>query len=238
MVGLAVDRRAEGPGPASRKSLGLGRRCPHFHQRRLQRGARADPELSVGAGQVRLDRAQAHEELSCDLFVRVTGSRELGDSVLGLRKLIRAWTAPGDPRQLGAGLMGPRSRRALLEDRDGLLERLTGRSFLVRPPPGNAEAEERAGALKWQLKAVKVVQCLLKGGKRRRPVALRGGDQTPAPGTDGRRSRIPDRLCGLLVPPDIDTGALELTQTDEGLESVGPQRQRRVVQARREEPVC
>ena len=42
----------------------------------------------------------------------MTGSCELGDSVLGLGQLIRAWTAPGDPRQLGAGL-GAHGRAAL-----------------------------------------------------------------------------------------------------------------------------
>jgi hypothetical protein len=88
---------------------------------------------------------KAHQERSGDLFVRATGGRELGDPLLGLGEPVRAWTAAGDPRQLGAGLTGPGSRRGLLEDRDSLLQPkgrpdLRPANLPSRPHPDNGTA--------------------------------------------------------------------------------------------------
>ena len=111
---------------------------------------------------------------------------------------------------------------ALLEDRERLVERLAGRPALLRLPPDDAEGQQGAGSLEWELQAVKVAQGLVEGSESGGEVALGGGDQTPAPGAHRGGPWTPDGLRPLLVPLDVDAGAVDLAEQHERLEARRP----------------
>src|SRR5690242_34338 len=78
---IAADSRSGGCPEESGVSL-------HLREPRPQLGARADAELAVDAGDVRLDGLRAHEQLSGDLAVRQAGGGELGDAALALGQVV------------------------------------------------------------------------------------------------------------------------------------------------------
>src|SRR5262245_60936562 len=107
------------------KALGFG---GFLHRDREQSGefGTPHPELSIDVGQVRLDRAHAHEELGGDLLVRTALGGELGDALLRLGQLLFGGPPPADATELRPGLVRPQPCAELVEDRERLLERLAG----------------------------------------------------------------------------------------------------------------
>ena len=84
--------------------------------------------------EVRLDRADPHEQRRGYLLVAHSVGRELRDPRLGVCQLIPARPPAADPRQLGPRLVRPQPRAQLIEDRHRLLKRLPRRLLLQRLP--------------------------------------------------------------------------------------------------------
>jgi hypothetical protein len=85
------------------------------------------------------------EEKRCgDLAVRSTLGHEDGDPTLGGRQPFHA-TATADAAELGLRLPDPSRRAEIFEARERSLDRLPRKPLLPRPPPDDAEREQRAG---------------------------------------------------------------------------------------------
>ena len=180
-------------------------------------GARSDAKLAVDVGEVRLDRADAHEELGRDLLVGAAAGGEFGHPPLGLGQLVGRGSAAADPPELRASPLRPEPCAQLLEDRERLLERLARRLLLLRLPAyaprqssvrprssgnGSASASERSNAV-----------------MRGRQIALGGEEQAAATGRPGEGLRAPESLRVGLVRLEVGTGQLELAERDQRLDA-------------------
>ena len=117
-----------------------------------------------------------------------------------------------------------------------MVERLASRSLLLRLAAHGAEAEQRTTALEREGEAFQEGQCLLERGERAVGVAFRGLEEAAAAGGgcgDPPASETP-RLR--LVRLQVRTGALQLPETDQRLDRVGPDGGRRIVESAREHP--
>ena len=125
----------------------LGTPRPSFLAPRRQQvrelGARADAELPVDVGEMRLDRALAEEERRRHLPVRPPFGDERGNAMLAFGQLPVRRRPAADPRQLGAGLVGPERRAEPLEPRQRVLERSPGIAAALCPPLRPPEREQR-----------------------------------------------------------------------------------------------
>ena len=101
------EERRDPPSSSSRPMTAFVIQPPPFKADR-ELGPGADAELAVDAREVRLDRADAHEELGGDLLVRAAPARELRDAMLGLGQLVGERAAPADPLELRRAPSPPR----------------------------------------------------------------------------------------------------------------------------------
>src|SRR5215208_4817930 len=108
-------------------------------------GPRAHAELPVHAREVALDRALGEEQRRRDLSVRPAARHELRHAALGRRQL-DASGATADGAALVAGSLGPRLGAELVEQRNGLLDRLARGPLLARAATDDPEREERPRA--------------------------------------------------------------------------------------------
>ncbi len=106
-------------------------------------GARADAELPVDVGEMRLDGALAEEERRRHLPVRPPFGDERGNPTLAFGQLPVRRRPAADPRQLGAGLVGPERRAEPLEADERVLERPPRVAASLRPPLRPPEREQR-----------------------------------------------------------------------------------------------
>jgi hypothetical protein len=118
-----------------------------------------DAELGVDPGQVRLDGADADEEVLGHLPVRAAGGHERGDLFFGGSQ------AAGLPPAANPGELVPRprgQRRAaqLVQPAGRFDERLPGLAELPEPAPRRAESKQRPGVVEGKLQLL-----VLPGGR-------------------------------------------------------------------------
>src|SRR5205807_659422 len=93
----SADRRTARSVEIVRKTAVLsGSAAARRRQTRSELASRANAELPVGACEVRLDRAHAHEQLGGDLSVAPSGCGELRNALLGLRQFVRGTGTEAD----------------------------------------------------------------------------------------------------------------------------------------------
>src|SRR5690348_8389234 len=93
---------------------------------------RAEAELAVDPGQVRLDRLRARERRGGDLPVRTAGRRELGDPPLARGQGPRRARPQADARELLPRTRRPQRRAETLEDLLRAHKRARGGGLLPR----------------------------------------------------------------------------------------------------------
>lgn len=91
---------------------------------RTQFGARADPELSVDAGEAGLDGPWANEECGGDLAVGQPAPCEVGNALLSRGQLYTTCGAAAEGPQFASCPRRPEWRAEFIEDRKRLSERL------------------------------------------------------------------------------------------------------------------
>ena len=168
------------------------------------------------------------------LFERPCAARAATRGSVSVSSSSEVGSAPADPLELTAGLLSPQPRAQLLEDRERLLQRLPCGLLLPRLSPHHPEAEERAAALQWI--GGELRERAVERGERRRRVALGRGKQPLA--ARGRR-HCPGAGDAFRVPRvrvQVGAGVLEISDADQRLDRVRPDRGGRLVQPPREEP--
>jgi len=140
----------------------------------------ADMELPVNAREVAPHRAGAHEQGVRDLLVRASGCGKPSDPSFDLGELASSRTTPAHPGELGPGPVGPERRAELLEDREGVLERLPGGALLPGAATDPALDEQRPGELERHRKALVVLEGVIEGNECGREIAVGGLDQSAA----------------------------------------------------------
>ena len=161
--------------------------------------------------EVRLDRPLAENQRGGDLAVRLACGDEGRDASLSGREPFLT-SAAADPPELGGGLLRPRRRPALLEERDSLSDRLAGSALAACAPEHDTEREERPRAIE-AIADLVVLRCgSLEEAGRVVDVAARCGHeaatakrfrQHPA-AAQASRGRLPfvdysDRIVGTAV---------------------------------------
>ncbi len=150
---------------------------------------------------------------------------EQGDPTLGLGQLAVRRGAPADPRELGAGLLGPERRAEPLEARESVLERRAGGGALLRAALRPSEREQRARVVKRIGAAGVLGERALEAGEGALEIAPRCEQQPAAAGKDRQRPG-PVELDGLLLPRCEDiVGLVELADRDQRLEQVAEVRE-------------
>jgi hypothetical protein len=235
-----VEARSGGWRLETGKTLGLGNFVHRFGfvgrgplESASELGSRPNIQLAVGAGEMRLDRAEAHEELGGDFLVRSALCGEPCDPPLRLGQVVRGRRSSADSPQLRPRLLGPEPRSEVLEDGERLLERVTSRSPLLRLPSDHTEAKTRAPALEGPAGLGLLAERTLECSKRTRRIALSRGDETATAGGACDRTRAFETSRALLVLVLVRPSRLDLAEADERLDRVGPEREGRVAASRR-----
>src|SRR5581483_3777218 len=113
---------------------------------------RADAQLAVDAGEIRLHRLRAHECGLRDLPVRHSARGELRDPLLARGQLVGRTAAETDAVELAFRLRSPRSRAEALEPGKRLTERVGSEPPVLRAPAEAAEHELVACGLERELR--------------------------------------------------------------------------------------
>src|SRR5438876_173423 len=126
---------------------GVSLRCHELGHLRAELRARADPELAIGAREVRFDRLRAQEEGGRDLSVRQSPRCELGHAALACGELRSGSPPQAETLELRACALRPQLRADALEDRQRLLERLLRLPTPARAALDRAFHQQRSCAL-------------------------------------------------------------------------------------------
>ena len=146
--------RASAPGYAAAIGAGhgqggLARRRPIALPRVERAGElrpRADAELAVRTGQVRLDRLARKKDLVRDLLVRQPVGSQPCDAQLGLAQVARR-LPDRDPAELCRRPLDPGLGAECSERSRRRVQRFTRRALLLQPPPNLPLREQRPRAL-------------------------------------------------------------------------------------------
>ena len=187
--------------------------------------ARADVELAVDAGQVRLDCRDCGVELGCDFSVLTSGGDEDRDASFGGGELvaIAAWPRIR-PAKLSLGLLEPEGGAELGEDLRSLRQWLGGLSALTEPPLGVSGDEKSAAAIEWRPDCGESARCAA-ASVAAAPASRRA--RSSERGRVGRREcPAVAECCGKRFEPrDDSVGFVEAVEGDEALDQIGEQRQ-------------
>src|SRR5712691_5596826 len=183
-------------------------------------GPRTNSHLRVDAGQVRLDRLHAHEQVARDLFVGLALSDETRDTSLGRAELIGSRGATVNPMQLIVRASGPSCGAEIREYSGCSFECFPCEALLASSSSDVAGDQKRAAQLEWIGQPFVFRQPFINCTQSRRKVALRGR-QLAAAARPGRLGPGSVEISGLFFERvDEGFGRLEVTEGDQRLDLV------------------
>jgi len=188
-------------------------------------------------GEIKPEITESMIEVSTGIHSRYAPLRaelqQLRDTLLGRRKGVGGERAPSDPRQLGAGTLGPEPCAHLLEGVERSLQRVAGCPLLPAPPTDRSHHQVRSRQLERLTEALVQLEGALEGRKSSREVPSCGREEPAAPGCDDTRPLVLESLPSLLELADQRGCLLELPERDEGLDRVAVEaEERRLPEAR------